>query len=109
MAELFTMTPLFPGKTEGLQFFEHMCVLGKPSKEFLKKFSLPQQFQVFFENMDEIVPYDLGKLLNKNGQYYDKEVRLAADLLSKVICWEPSERLSAAEVLKHPFLVDLAQ
>jgi serine/threonine protein kinase len=109
MAELFTMTPIFPGKTEGLQFFEHMCVLGKPTKEYLKKFNLPTQFQNFFDNMDEIVPYDLTKLLNKSRNYYDDEVRQAADLLSKVICWEPSERLSAAEALRHPFLLGVEQ
>ena len=107
MAELFTMTPLFPGKSEGLQFFEHMCVLGKPSKSFLNKHNLPQSFLNFFNEMDEIVPYDLPKLLNKSKIYNDEEIKSAADLLGKVICWEPTERLSAAEALKHPFFKSL--
>ena len=106
MAELFNLTPLFPGKTEGLQFFEQMCVLGKPSKQYFTKFNIPGSFLNFFNEMDEIVPYDLNKLLNKNKHYSDEDARLAKDLLAKVICWEPKERLSAAEALNHPFFAN---
>lgn len=104
MAELFTTTPLFPGKTEGLQFFEHMCVLGKPDQAYFRKFGLPPNFMTFFNDMDEIVPYDLKKMLNKNRTYADNDVAAGADLLSKLICWDPNERLSAADALNHPFV-----
>ena len=104
MAELFTLTPIFPGKTEGLQLLEQMCVLGKPPPKFFTKFTLPQNFINFFNEMDEVVPYDISKLLNKSKVYESEDVNLAADLLSKIMCWEPSERMTAAEVLKHSFL-----
>ncbi len=103
MAELFTLTPVFPGKTEGLQLFEQMCVLGKPAKSYFNKFNLPQNFMIFFNEMDEIVPYDLKKLLNKSKTYEDEDIEVAADLLVRIIAWEPSDRLTAAEALKHPF------
>ncbi len=103
MAELFTLTPIFPGKTEGLQLFEQMCVLGKPGVNYFNKFNLPQNFLNFFNEMDEVIPYDLKKLLNKNKVYDNDKIENAAHLLSKIICWEPSDRLSATEVLKHPF------
>jgi serine/threonine protein kinase len=103
MAELFTLTPIFPGKTEGLQLFEQMCILGKPSKFYFSKFNLPQNFLNFFNEMEEIIPYDLKKLLNKHKVYDDESIETAANLLASIVAWEPSDRLSAAEVLKHPF------
>ncbi len=103
MAELFTLNPIFPGKSEGLQFFEHMCVLGKPPQSYFSKWSLPATFLNFFREMEEITPYDIPKLLNRNRHYIDSEVKEAADLLKKLICWDPTERLTASEALRHPF------
>jgi serine/threonine protein kinase len=103
MAELFTLTPIFPGKSEGLQFFEHMCVLGKPPMSYFTKWNLPSTFLNFFKEMEDITPYDLPKLLNKSRQYNDYDVKEAGDLLKKLLSWDPSDRLSASEALKHPF------
>ncbi len=105
MAELFTLTPVFPGKSEGLQLFEQMCVLGKPPNEYFKRFSLPNGFNNFFTDLEEIKPYDLGKLLNKSKFYDEKDIKLADDLLGKLFAWEPEKRLSAEQALNHPFLL----
>ena len=48
IVELFTLTPLFPGKSEGLQIYEHMCVLGNPGKEYFSQFKLPQNYIDYF-------------------------------------------------------------
>ena len=39
IAELITLRPLFPGKTEGSQIIEQIAILGMPSKEELKSMS----------------------------------------------------------------------
>ena len=44
LAELFMLTPLFPGKTEGLEIFEHICLLGNPGKKYFEQFPLPKNY-----------------------------------------------------------------
>jgi serine/threonine protein kinase len=103
MAELFTLNPLFPGKSEGLQLFEQMCVLGNPSQSYLNKYGLSNEFLKFFKDMEQVMPCDLKKQLNKGKIYQDKEVRLAEDLIFKLIDWDPAKRLSATAALEHDF------
>jgi serine/threonine protein kinase len=103
MAELFTLTPLFPGKSEGLQLFEQMCVLGNPSQNYFIKYGLGQEFLKFFKEMEQVVPCDLGKLLNKSKTYLDRDILLAQDLIFKLISWDPVNRLTAASALEHEF------
>jgi serine/threonine protein kinase len=103
MAELFTLIPLFPGKSEGLQLFEQMCVLGNPSPSYLKKYGMAAEFVKYFEGMDQIVPCNLRKLLNKSNYYPDKDIELAEDLIFKLIDWDPVNRISAAQALEHEF------
>lgn len=102
-AELFTLTPLFPGKTEGLQLFEHMSVLGNPKKGYFEKFTIPESFVNYFKNMEQIEPANIKKILNEKRNYSDKDINKAANLLLKLICWEPEERLSAHDALEHEF------
>jgi serine/threonine protein kinase len=80
-----------------------MCILGKPRDSYITKFNLPQAFYNYFEEMDDIIPYDLAKLLNKYNWYNESDVIQAADLLGKLICWDFDERLSAEDALKHSF------
>lgn len=103
MAELFTLNPLFAGKTEGLQIFEQMCVLGKPTEEYFNQFNLPPTILDFFSEMDNLAPLDLPKILNKGKNYSKKEIEEASDLIHKLLAWDMKERYSASEALKHPF------
>jgi serine/threonine protein kinase len=104
LAELFNQTPLFPGKSEGLQLFEQMCVLGTPPMSYFSKFNIPTDYINFFKSMDEIIPTDVKKLLNKSKKYDEDDVRSATDLLLKLVAWDPSDRFTAEEALKHAFL-----
>ena len=102
-AELFTLIPLFPGKTEGLQIFEHMCILGNPPKGYFEKFQLPESFLNYFVNMDKIEKADIKNVINENKFYDDEDVKEAGDLILKMIAWDSDERISAKNALKHPF------
>ena len=102
-AELFTLIPLFPGKTEGLQIFEHMCILGNPNKGYFEKFQLPDSFMNYFVNMDKIEKADIKNVINENKFYDDEDVKEAGDLILKMIAWDSEERISAKNALKHPF------
>lgn len=103
MAELFTLTPLFPGKTEGLQFFEHICVLGNPDPSYFDQFEIPESYMNYLKNMDKVIPMDLKSILNSDKAYQDKDIAKASDLLSKLICWDVNKRLSAHDALSHNF------
>jgi serine/threonine protein kinase len=103
MAELFTLMPLFPGKSEGLQLFEQMCVLGNPSQNYFMKYGLGQEFLKFFKEMEQVMPCDLKKMLNKSKVYSDRDLSAAEDLIFKLIDWDPENRLSAAAALEHEF------
>lgn len=102
-AELFTLNPLFAGKTEGLQFFEHMCVLGKPDKKYFDRFNLTPDIKSFFSNFEELRKYDLRNIINANGIYSAQDVDLAVDLIEKCLLWDWDSRVTAEEALKHPF------
>lgn len=103
MAELFTLNPLFAGKTEGLQFFEHVCLLGKPDKKYFDRFQLTSDIRNFFLNMEDNIKYDLKKILNISGSYSPKDVELATDLIDKCLLWDYDKRITAADALDHPF------
>ena len=103
IAELFTLTPLFPGKTEGLQIFEHMCVLGNPGKEFFAKFKLPKGFIDYFDGLKVENIKNFEQVINGNSFYSDDEVKKAADLILNMLKWEFNSRYSAEQCLNHPF------
>lgn len=103
LAELFTLTPLFAGKTEGLQLFEYMCVIGHPGSEYFTQFKLPQNSKNYLMTMEKIPPAPLEKILNSEGFYNNADIKNASDLILKMISWNFKERLTAAQCLEHPF------
>lgn len=103
MAELFTLTPIFPGKSEGIQIFEIIMVMGKPNAGYFEKFNLPQKIKDDFNSLDNFKPQDLGKIINKSNGYEKEFVRLAADLLNKMLNMDPDQRISAKAALEHKF------
>lgn len=48
---------------------------------------------------------DMERLLSANSRnlYKTSDIRNCCDLLKKCLKWVPKDRISAAEVLKHPF------
>ena len=104
MAELFIQNALFPGKTEGLQIFEIIMVLGKPKNNYFEKFKhLPREIRDDFLALDDFKPMDLTKIINKSGKYEKDFVKVAADLIEKMIKMDPDERIDAGKALQHKF------
>jgi cell division cycle 2-like protein len=106
MAELFTLNPLFAGRTEGLQFFEHMCLLGKPEKKYFDRFSLTSEVKNYLLSFEEVKKYDLRKVINANGIYSVQDIELAVDLIDKCLLWEWDSRIAAEEAVNHPFFTE---
>ena len=104
IAELFMLTPLFPGKTEGLEIFEHICLLGNPGKEYFEQFSLPKNYIEYFEQFKVDDTARLDKVINQNGFYNQKDIYEATDLILHMLHWDVNQRYSAEECLKHPFV-----
>ena len=103
IGELFTLLPLFPGKTEGLQLFEYMCLLGHPGDKYFSQFSLCPSNREYFKNIPNLARVDLKDVLNGAKFYQEEDIKLAVDLILKMIDWFPEKRLSAKELLKHKF------
>ena len=103
--ELLTRTPLFPGDTEGLQILEHSCVLGSPTDtDFQKLTELVEPRVLALLKKATMVPkLDLTKVFKKEW-YGDEDVKMAADLVDKMLKWVPAERLSAMDAMNHSFL-----
>ena len=104
IAELFTLTPLFPGKAEGLQIFEHMTLLGNPGKEYFSKFNIPKNYIEFLSGIecDPVEKFD--KLLTSDSAYSEEDMKNAADLILNMLKWDIDKRYSAEQCLNHPFI-----
>lgn len=103
IAELFMLTPLFPGKTEGLQIFEYMCVLGNPGNDYFKKFG-NNQCMDYLKTVEMKGIDDLEKIINSNGVYNQDDINDAKDLIHHMLDWDFDKRYSAKQCLNHKFI-----
>ncbi|CAM0878063.1 unnamed protein product [Alopecurus aequalis] len=94
LAELFTLTPLFPGETETDQLYKICTVLGTPDHSVWPEgMNLPRSssFQFF-----QIPPSNLwGRIPNASLE--------AIDLIKQLCSWDPRRRPTAEQALQHPF------
>ena len=104
IAELFTLTPLFPGKTEAMQIFEHMTLLGNPGKEYFEKFNLPREYAEYYGSIKIEGISKFEKVLNEEMFYSNDDAKHAADLIMNMLRLDYNKRYSAEHCLNHPFL-----
>ena len=104
LAELFILNPLFPGKTEGLEIFEHLCLLGNPGKKYFQQFNLPKNYLEFFNNFKVNETARLDKVINESGFYTQKDIKEASDLILKMLNLDIEKRYTAEQCLEHPFI-----
>ncbi|KAI4365762.1 hypothetical protein MLD38_021721 [Melastoma candidum] len=94
VAELFTLSPIFPGDSEIDQLYKICNILGLPERS-----SLPGGADVsrlLNISFSEILPANLSLVIPNASPE-------AIDLIKQLCSWDPMKRPTAEEALKHPF------
>jgi serine/threonine protein kinase len=95
-AEMITRVPLFPGDSEIDQLFRIFRVLGTPNENIWPGVSAYPDFKETFPRWET---RDLSTAVPKASP-------LAIDLMTKMMAYEPSKRISAFAALKHPYFTE---
>ncbi len=103
IAELFTLTPLFPGINEGTQIFEYMNIIGLPDKNLLKDLADNKTFLEFINQCKDIKVYPLNEILDPNNKYNINDINDVCDLLYNMLNWDYNKRFTAEQCLTHKF------
>ncbi|KAK9451937.1 kinase-like domain-containing protein [Limtongia smithiae] len=96
MAELMLGQPLFPGESGIDQLVEIIKVLGTPTRDQIKTMN-PNYMEHKFP---QIRPHPFAKVFRKGPAD-------AIDLISRLLEYNPNQRLSAIEAMCHPFFDEL--
>ncbi|KAJ1988576.1 glycogen synthase kinase 3 [Dimargaris cristalligena] len=99
MAELILGQPLFPGESGIDQLVEIIKVLGTPTREQIRSMNPNYQDHRF----PHIRPHPFSRVF-RNRAPAD-----ALDLLTKLLDYTPTSRLTAVEAMVHPFFDELRQ
>ncbi|XP_012492435.1 serine/threonine-protein kinase MHK isoform X1 [Gossypium raimondii] len=94
LAELFTLSPIFPGESEIDQLYKICCVLGAPDwTSFPEATNISRLINISYS---EISPTNLSDIMpNASSE--------AVDLISQLCSWDPLRRPTAEQALQHPF------
>lgn len=96
-AEMLAKAPLFPGDCEIDQLFRIFQLLGTPNEETWPGISSYPDYKSTFPQWQA---QSIGALLKETDP-------LAIDLITKMLAFEPSKRISARAALKHPYFDEL--
>jgi len=96
-AEMAQKRPLFIGDSEIDQLFKIFRILGTPNESLWPGVTALPDFKPTFPKW---TPTSLSK-------YVTNLDPLGLDLLSKMVTYEPSARISAKDALSHPYFDDL--
>jgi hypothetical protein len=98
---------MFPGDSEGLQILEYCMIEGTPTSEDIQKLStiVERPMIELLKRCGTVKRQEVSKLINP-GVYGQEEAFLCGDLIEKMTCWVPWERISAEDALRHPFLAE---
>jgi len=115
MAELMLGQPLFPGESGIDQLVEIIKVLGTPTRDQIRTMN-PNYMEHKFP---QIKPHPFSKVLNhfptisrsqrssNINKVFRKADSNAIDLISRLLEYTPTQRLSAIEAMVHPFFDEL--
>lgn len=102
--ELYTLHPLFPGTSEIDQIHKMMKLLGSPERKWGEGMLLMNKLNVRFENVEHVenAVIEVRICRDVRGKID------AANLICKLIQWDPEERPNATEALMHEYFGDAA-
>ena len=95
MAEMSSGVPLFRGRDNNDQLMQIIRILGTPDEHTIKRI-LQESPEIQYRPLPRLpkVPFQT---------MFPKVHPLAIDLLEKLLQFDPSQRLSADEALRHPY------
>ncbi|TPX66751.1 hypothetical protein SpCBS45565_g04307 [Spizellomyces sp. 'palustris'] len=99
MAEMYSGKPLFPGKTNEDQLYKIFKLLGTPTDEVWPRVSELPEYKPNW-------PIYQGQVLSSKIPNMDW---MGYDLLSKMLVYEPTRRISAKDALNHVYFHDFLQ
>jgi glycogen synthase kinase 3 beta len=99
MAEMLLGQPLFPGESGIDQLVEIIKVLGTPTREQIRTMN-PNYMEHKFP---QIKPHPFSKV------FRPRTPPEATDLVSRLLQYTPSARLTAVEAMCHPFFDEIKQ
>lgn len=94
--EMLAGRPLFPGNHYIDQLNKIFKVLGTPSDDLLNSIASKKSVE-FVKKLPVHVKQPWTRVVNCNNP-------LAIDLLEKMLKYDPKERISVQEAMKHPYL-----
>lgn len=98
LAELLGRKPLFPGSSTTNQLNKIFHVLGTPDATYTARvYKEPAQRWLQRQRRRVQIPF---------AELYPNANLLALDLLEKLLVYDPEQRLTASEALRHPYLME---
>jgi len=98
MFEVLALFPLFPGTNELDQVERIHNILGTPGPDILNK------FQKYATHMEFNFTEKIGTGIRKMIPHVDET---CLDLIVKLLAYDPEDRLSARQALRHPYFAEI--